>query len=343
MTSAASAVPQGVMRMLELALSAACAASVRVAVTLGLPDALGDVAATADELADVTGVRPDILRRLLRLLISHGVFAEKTDGRYVHTEVSRLLREDAPHSVKYLVLWCTEPWTWELWGHLEEAVRTGKNIFLDLHGKDFFEHLHAEWLESAEVFDLAMTQSSQQSASAIAEMLTMTGVQTIADIGGGQGHVLATLLERYPTLQGVLFDLPDVVANADARLRAGGELASRVRLLPGDCRETIPVQADIYIFKNVLGWDDEGTVLVLRNAVKAAKPGARVVIIENLVDSGPGQKVTTAMDLRLLLSVGGKKRTKDELIALVERSKLIIKNVQPVDSLLHMIETVVPA
>jgi C-methyltransferase len=343
MTSAASAVPQGVMRMLELALSAACAASVRVAVTLGLPDALGDVAATVDELAEVIEVRPDILRRLLRSLICHGVFAEETDGRYVHTEASRLLREDAPHSVKYLVLWCTEPWTWELWGHLEEAVRTGKNIFFDLHGKDFFEHLHAEWPESAEVFDVAMTQSSQQSALAIAEMLTMTGVQTIADIGGGQGHVLATLLERHPTVQGALFDLPDVVANADARLRAGGELASRVRLLPGDCREKIPVQADIYIFKNVLGWDDEGTVLVLRNAVKAAKPGARVVIIENLVDSGPGQKVTTAMDLRLLLSVGGKKRTKEGLIALVERSGLIIKNVQSVDSLLHMIETAVPA
>jgi C-methyltransferase len=342
MTNAASPVPQA-LRLLELALSAACAASVRAAAKLGLPDVLGEKGATADELATAVGANPDALRRLLRSLTCYGVFAEKTGGRYVHTEASRLLREDAPHSLKYLVLWCTEPWTWELWGHLEEAVRTGKDVFVDLHGKEFFEHLHAEWPESAEVFDLAMTQSSKLSAMAIAEMLTMSGVQTVADIGGGQGHVLATLLERHPAVQGILFDLPDVVANADPRLRAGGELAGRVQLLPGDCRKEIPVRADTYMFKNILGWEDEGTVLVLRNAVKAARPGARVVIVENLVDGGPGQTFTTAMDLRMLLSVGGRKHTKDGLLALVEQSGLIIQNVRPINFYLHMIEATVPA
>jgi C-methyltransferase len=216
-------------------------------------------------------------------------------------------------------------------------------VFVDLHGKEFFEQLHAEWPESAEVFNLAMTQSSKLSAMAIAEMLTMSGVQTVADIGGGQGYMLATLLERHPALHGVLLDLPDVVANADPRLRAGGKLAGRVRLLPGDCRKEIPVQADTYIFKNILGWEDESTVLVLRNVVKAARPGARVVIVENLVDGGPGLTFTTAMDLRMLLSVGGKKHTKDGLLALVEQSGLILQNVRPVNLYLHMVEATVPA
>lgn len=342
MTNAASAVPQA-LRLLEFALSPACAASVRAAAKLGLPDVLGEEGATADELATAVGANPDALRRLLRSLTCYGVFVEKTGGHYAHTEASWLLREDAPHSLKYLVLWCTEPWTWELWGHLDEAVRTGKDVFVDLHGKEFFEHLHAECPESAEVFDLAMTQSSKLSAMAIAEMLTMPGVQTVADIGGGQGHVLATLLEHHPALHGILLDLPDVIANADPRLRADGELAGRVRLLPGDCRKEIPVRADTYIFKNILGWEDENTVLVLRNAVKAARPGGRVVIVENFVDGGPGQTFTTAMDLRMLLSVGGKKHTKDGLLALVEQSGLIIQNVRPVNSYLHMIEATVPA
>jgi C-methyltransferase len=342
MASATPGEPQE-LRLLELALSAACAASVRAAVKLGLPDALGDAAATADELATVVDANPDALRRLLRSLTCYGVFAEETDGCFIHTETSRLLREDAPHSLKHLVLWCTEPWTWTLWGHLDEAVRTGKDVFVDLHGREFFEHLHAEWPESAEVFDLAMTQASKLSAMDIADMLPMSGVQTVADIAGGQGHVLATLLERYPALQGVLLDLPDVVANADARLRAGGALADRVRLLPGDCRAEIPVQVDTYVFKNILGLGAEDAVLVLRNTVKAARPGARVVIVENFVDGGPGQTFTTAMDLRMLLSVGGRKHTKDGLLKLVEQSGLIIQDVRPVNSYQHMIETTVPA
>lgn len=340
MTSAASTEPQEVLQLSNLALSAACAASVRAAAKLGLPDVLGERGATAEELATAVGANLDTLQRLLRSLTCYGVFAEKADGRYVHTEASRLLREDAPQSLKYFVLWCTEPWTWELWSHLEEAVRTGKNMFVDLHGKEFFEHLHAEWPESAEVFNLAMTQLSKLSATTIAEMLTMSGVQTIADIGGGQGYVLATLLERHPALHGILLDLPDVVANADPRLRASGELAGRVRLLPGDFRKEIPV-ADTYIFKHILGSEDD--ILVLRNAVKAARPGARVLIMENLADDGPGLTFTTAMDLWMLLGIGGKKHTKNELLALVQQSGLIIQDVRPVHAYLHMIEATVPA
>jgi len=82
----------------------------------------------------------------------------------------------------------------------------------------------------------------------------LTGVSTVADIGGGQGFVLAGLLERDPALHGTLLDLPAVVAGADPRLRDGGALAARAALLPGDCREGIPVRADLYILKNILEW-----------------------------------------------------------------------------------------
>ncbi|GAU71010.1 putative methyltransferase [Streptomyces sp. NBRC 110611] len=337
-----SPTPQPAMRLRELIFGAACAAAVRAAARLGVADALGDRPATAEELAVAVHTEPGPLRRLLRALSCYGIFAETDDGRYTHTEMSRLLREDTPHSLRYISLWCTEPWTWEAWPRLDEAVRSGRDVFDGLYGKGFFDYLHEDAAESAEVFDRAMTTSSRQSADDIAGLLDLTGVSSVADIGGGQGHVLASLLEKYPALEGTLLDLPTVVANPDPRLRAGGALASRVRLVPGDCRDDIPVRADVYIIKNILEWDDESTRRTLANVIRAARPGARVVIIENLVDDSPSMKFTTAMDLLLLLNVGGAKHSKESLVSRMTQAGLEVGEILVVNPYLHAFECTVP-
>ncbi|MFE1384208.1 methyltransferase [Streptomyces sp. NPDC058740] len=338
--AADSAEPQ-VLGLLERALSSSCAASLRAAVKLGLADAVGDGPVTAEALARTVGADPDALRRLLRSLTCHQVFAEDPEGRFVPTEISRLLRTGTEDSLDQLVLWMTEPWTWELWGRLDESVRTGKDVFVDLHGQEFFDQVHSAWPESAAVFDRAMTQASVQSARAVAAAVPLSGARTVADIGGGQGCLLAALLEHHPGLRGTLFDRPDVLAGADARLREGGALADRARLVAGDCREAVPADIDAYVFKNVLGMNDEDAVVVLGNVVRTARPGTRVIIVENLVDDGPGQMFSTGMDLRMLLTVGGRKHTRQSLLGLVERAGLTVRDVRPVNTYQHLIEATV--
>ncbi|MFJ4865400.1 MULTISPECIES: methyltransferase [unclassified Streptomyces] len=334
--------PQPAMRMRELVFGAACAAAVRAAARLGVADALGESPATAAELATAVEAEPLPLQRLLRALACYGIFAETEDGQFVHTEMSRLLREDDPHSLRYIALWCTEPWTWQAWPRLDDAVRSGGSVFQELYGKGFFDYLHQDAHESAHVFNRAMTTSSMQSALDVAELLDLTGINVVADIGGGQGHVLASLLEKHPTVRGVLLDLPGVAAKADPRLREGGELAARAEIVPGDCREAIPVDADMYIIKNILEWDDDSTRRTLSNVVGAARPGSRVVIIENLVDDSPSMKFTTAMDLLLLLNVGGAKHTKASLCARMADAGLVIGEIRPVNAYLHAFECTVP-
>ncbi|WP_436844432.1 methyltransferase [Streptomyces wuyuanensis] len=330
------------MRLRELVFGAALAGSVRAAARLGVADALGEKPATAEELAAAVKADPRALRRMLRALTCYGIFTEQADGSFAHTEMSRLLREDDPHSLKYISLWCTEPWTWDAWPRLDEAVRTGSSVFDGLYGKGFFDYLHEDAHESAHVFNQAMTTSSMQSALDVAELLDLTGAATVADIGGGQGHVLASLLEKNPGLSGTLLDLPRVVANADPRLRDGGSLADRVTIVPGDCREAIPVQADVYIIKNILEWDDESTRRTLRNVVSAARPGARVVVIENLVDDTPSMKFTTSMDLLLLLNVGGAKHTRESMAGRMADAGLVVGDVRPVNAYLHAFDSVTP-
>jgi hypothetical protein len=339
----ANPAPPPSMRMRELVFGAACAAALRAAARLGVADALGDAPMRAEDLAAAVGAEPKPLRRLLRALSCYGVFTEHEDGTFTHTDMSRLLREDDPNSLRNISLWCTEPWTWEAWPRLDQAVRTGRNVVQDLYGKEFFVYLNEDAPESADVFNRAMTTSSKQSAQDVAELLDLSGSSSVADIGGGQGHVVASLLEKYPSMRGTLLDLPRVVEKADPRLRPGGALADRVSIVPGDCRTSIPVHADVYIIKNILEWDDESTARTLRNVIEAGGPKARVVVIENLVDDTPSMRFSTAMDLLLLLNVGGAKHTTKSMVDRLTAAGLIIDTIDPVNPYLHAFDCTVPA
>ncbi|MFI5673161.1 methyltransferase [Streptomyces cellulosae] len=341
MTTAQTAPPPS-MRLRELVFGAACAAALRAAARLGVADALGDSPMAVEDLAAAVKTEPRPLRRLLRALSCYGVFAERQDGTFAHTDMSRLLREDDPHSLRDITLWCTEPWTWDAWPELDEAVRTGQNVVQGLYGKEFFTYLNEDAPESAAVFNRAMTTSSEQSARDVAALLDLSGTASVADIGGGQGHVVASLLDKYPSMHGTLLDLPRVVDNALPRLRERGDLADRARIVPGDVRVAVPVKADAYVIKNILEWDDDSTARTLRNVIEAGGPGARVVVIENLVDDTPSMRFSTAMDLLLLLNVGGAKHTTDSMVSRLTEAGLVIDDIRPVNPYLHAFDCHVP-
>ncbi|MEU5098275.1 methyltransferase [Streptomyces sp. NPDC020996] len=342
MTTEQTAPPPS-MRLRELAFGAACAAALRAAARLGVADALGDGPTSVEDLAAAVKAEPRPLRRLLRALSCYGVFAERQDGTFEHTDMSRLLRENDPHSLRYISLWCTEPWTWDAWPKLDEAVRTGRNVVEDLYGKEFFVYLNEDAPESAEVFNRAMTTSSMQSAQEVAAVLDLSGSTSVVDIGGGQGHVVASLLDKYPSMHGTLLDLPQVVERADPRLRGSGDLAGRVSIVPGDCREAVPVRADVYVIKNILEWDDDSTARTLRNVIGTGGPGTRVVVIENLVDDTPSMRFSTGMDLLLLLNVGGAKHTTESMVGRLTDAGLVIDDIRPVNPYLHAFDCHVPA
>ncbi|MFG3253162.1 methyltransferase [Streptomyces sp. NPDC048172] len=329
--------PADATRLRELGMSLGFAGALRAAVTLGVPDALGDKPSTAEELAPQTGAHAPTLERLLRALTSHGVFEETEERRFAHTELSRLLREDSPAGMRFIVLWATAPWTWQAWPKLADAVRSGERVFDSLYGKEFFAHLAEDDPEAKATFDGAMTQSSRITSAPVADALDLTGIRTVVDIGGGQGHLLRTLLERHPHLHGTLFDLPGVVAGALPELREG-PLAERADVIGGDCRETVPPGKDLYLCKNVLEWDDDSSLAALRAMVANARPGARVTLVQNLVEDSSELKVTTTMDLFLLLNVGGKKHTAAGLAELFSRAGLAYTGHAPVPGTsLHLV------
>ncbi len=335
-----------VCRLEHLAVGAGVAAALQAAVRLGVPEAVGDDPMEVSEVAARTGAVPGTLGRLLRALERQGVFEEASPGRYRHNALSRLLRDDAPYGLKHLVLWLGAPWTWQAWPLLDEAVRDGKAVVPEIFGKDFYSYLTQDAAESARLFDKAMTAVSSLSSRQVARAIDLTGVDSVVDIAGGQGHLLRTLLARHPHVRGALFDLADTVADAVPELRADGAYGDRCRLVPGDCLDEVPVKADLYILKNILDWPDENSLRVLKNIGAAADPGARILVIDSVMDADPEEmRVTSVIDLFMLLNVGGQRHTRREFEALFEKAGLELTGTKAVSGTfptLHLVQATFP-
>jgi C-methyltransferase len=323
-----------------------CNSAMMMTVTkFGLADQIDDEPVSLTDLAAAVGADADALGRLLRALEVRGVFQEVGADYFTHTDLSRLLREDHPKSLHWLARWESEPWTWLAWSRLDQVVRTGQPAFPGQDGKEFFTYLAEDAPESQAIFNRAMSQTSEYTSNVIADVVDLSGATQIVDIGGGRGHLLCTLMRRNPHVRGVLYDLPAAVDQADAALQPGGELAGRATLRSGNALESVPGGCDVYIMKNLLEmWDDETIVHVLSNVAIAAPAGARVLIIQSLIDtvSSAEMQVMTATDLMLMINIGGRRHRRHLMEGLIARSGLTLSAIQPTHSSLSVICARVP-
>ncbi len=191
--------------------------AIHVAAVLGIADLLADGPRTSDELAAQTDANPGSLYRLLRALASVGVFHEEGGRRFALTPVGESLRSDVPGSLRGWAAFVGRPYFREAWSQLEHSIRTGENAFQYVHGTDVWSY-RAERPEESVIFDLAMEALTGASNRALLDAYDFSRFGTVIDIGGGNGVLLAALLTEYPTMQGIVFDQPHVVANSEARL-----------------------------------------------------------------------------------------------------------------------------
>ncbi len=251
------------------------AMALSVAARLRLADALAAGPKAVGDLAAETRTHAPSLYRVLRALASVGVFAEDAGGRFRQTPLSEVLRSSVPGSMRAVADYCGADWSWRPWGHLLDSVRTGRTAFDEVFGEQAFEYLAKHPAESA-VFNEGMTGFSMQASPAVAEAYDFSPFGTIVDVGGGHGHLLCTILAKYPASNGVVFDAPHVVEGAKPRIAEAG-LADRCRAEGGDFFRAVPA-GDAYVMKHILhDWPDDKAGVILRNCRAAAKPGAKLL------------------------------------------------------------------
>lgn len=288
--------------------------AIHVAATLGIADLLAAGERTSDELAAATRTDPSSLYRLLRALASEGIFEEDSAGSFANSAASELLRSDAHPSVYGWAVFIGRPYFWQGWGNLLHSVRTGESGVAHAVGMDSWSYRAAHPEESA-IFDRAMTDQSRALSSTVVDAYDFGRFQCIADIAGGHGAQLASILTRYPGTRGVLFDQPHVVDGAGELLRNAG-VGDRCSVIGGSFFETAP-RADAYVLKHILhDWNDGDCGRILRTLRDAAPAEARLLVIERLVGPPNEDPEGKLSDLNMLVGPGGLERTREEFAAL---------------------------
>lgn len=312
--------------------------SIYVAAKLGIADRLAAGPQSAADLAAATATDPRSLYRLLRALASVGIFSEGADGRFGLTPLADCLRSDVPGSQLAMALMMGEE-HYRCWGDLLESVRTGRTAFDRLYGQPIFEYL-GERSEQAQVFDAAMTAIHGRETQAMLDAYDLSGIGTLADIGGGNGSNLIGVLQRYPAMKGLLFDLPHVVGRArEGLVRAG--LGDRCRVVEGDFFATIPEGADAYFLRHIIhDWDDARALTILRNIRRAMPDGARLLVVEHVLPPGNDPSFGKLLDLNMLLLPGGMERTEAEFRKLYGEAGFRLTRVVPTQGDLSVVEGV---
>jgi hypothetical protein len=308
-----------------------------VAAKLNIADHLASAPKNVAELARATGATEDALYRILRALAAVGVFEEIAPRVFGNNPPSETMRSGAQGSTHPMTLWMCDPFHLRVYAEVMHSVMTGQPAAEKAVGMpvfDYFQHDPELW----EVFNNAMTAFSQFIVPAAISAYDFSGIETLVDVAGGHGQVLTSILERYPSTKGVLFDLEHVIAGAVPRLRAAG-LADRVTTQAGNFFESVPGGGDAYIMKHIIhDWDDERALLILRKIKAVMKPGGRVILIESVIAPGNAPDFGKLIDLEMLLMPGGRERTEEEFRALFARAGFDLKRVIPTASPLSVLE-----
>jgi hypothetical protein len=323
--------------MIEMILAGWTSQAITVAAQLGVADALADGPLPIDQLAARVDADADALRRLLRALISRGVFRHRRDGRYELNSLADTLRSDAPASMKSAARFYGSQEQRERWTLLVDSVRTGTSVVPALRGKSSFDYF-ADEPELAELFNQTMTSVSEMTDATVVAGYDFGAYPTIVDVGGGHGPLLAAILAAAPASRGVLYDLPLVVSNAPSLLREQG-IADRVVIAEGSFFDSVPGDGDAYVLKNIIhDWPDDKAVQILRNVRAAAGPRTTVLLVEFVIPNHNREFPGKWVDLEMMLNLGARERTAAEYRDLLSQAGFRMTRVVQTASPLSVVE-----
>ena len=310
-------------RLMQMSTGYMVSSALFVAAKLDIADLLWDGVQPVAELARLTGTLEEPLYRVLRALASVGVFAEVEPKSFALTPTAYPLCTQSESSVRNMVHWIADPFHYPIWSELFATVKTGKPAIEIVHGKQTFEALFSD-PRVARSFNDGMTNISARTAPAILAAYDFSGIRKLVDVGGGHGHLLRSILKRYPETEGTLYDLESVVQGA-----AHGE---RLNLVAGDMFECVPAGADAYMMQHIIhDWDDLSASKILTNCRKA---------LEGVIRQGNEPDPNKFLDLEMLTMCTGKERTEEQYRELLASAGLRLNRVVPTREMVNVIEAV---
>lgn len=326
-------------QLIQMAAASWVAAVVYAAAKLSLADHLAAGPRSAVDLAGPTGTHAPSLHRLMRTLAGLGILTERDGQRFALTTLGEALKADAPGSARATLIAFCGPAFWRSWEEIIYSLQTGKPGFDKAVGMPVFDYL-AQHPEEASYFSEAMVGFHGAEPPAVARAYDFSPIETLVDVGGATGNMLAAILSAHAAPRGILFDRAHVVSEAPALLEARG-VAARVTIEPGDFFQGVPAGGDAYLLSHIIhDWNEDQCLTILGHCRTAMKPDGRLLIVETVLPPGDTPHQGKVQDMVMLVVPGGQERTEAEYAALLGKAGFRISRVVPTDSVVSIVEAV---
>ncbi len=291
----------------------------RTLASLSVAEHFGAGPLSAGQVADRVSSDPDMTFRLLRAATAMGFLTYEPDtSQFSGTAMLDVLRGDSAFSLKHYAQAGPSEAFWLPSLRLTDTVLHGRNHAEDVLGCTPFEYF-AQHEDEARLFSSAMTELSTPVINEAVTAIDIGEARLAIDVGGADGAFVAGLLERHPELHGVVLDLPQVMAGVAGEARRRG-MADRMTGQPGDFFDRLP-SADLYLLKFILhDWDDASCRRILSNVRRAMNPGARLIIVEMMADTGTLE--ASLMDIAMMFAFTGQERDERHFESLLSAAGL---------------------
>lgn len=280
-------------------------------VQLDLADHLSAQPRSVEGLALRTGINPDRMRVLCQACAALGLMQRQRDGRYALGRLGAAL-PGIPGLAQMIL-------------HHDVLYRDMANpvaFFRDAPETElagFWPYVFGATgqidPQTAATYSDLMAESQTLVAEEALRVLDLRGIGTLLDIGGGTGAFLTAVGRAYPDIGLHLFDLPQVIEPAAARLAAAG-LSDRTQITGGSFRaDPLPLGADaISLIRVLYDHSDDTVAALLSNAHAALPAGGRLIVSEPMSGGARPQRAGDAYFGLYCLAMGtGRTRSATEI------------------------------
>ncbi|KAI5857804.1 O-methyltransferase-domain-containing protein [Tricharina praecox] len=288
------------------------------------------------QIAAASNLHEDFVTRIIRYATTSHIFKESRPGWVIHTAASRAILED--HLLRsFLAINADEGLSAaakineanDKYGHTGSRYETAFCVANGLEGEDMFgfmERPDQQWRKKRFAECMQYRAKNEESTSAVNKECDpllngsfdwdAIGEGLVVDIGGGLGHICASIARNHPKPRFLVQDLASVVSQGKTSIESEEEsVKSRISFIESDFWSPQTVEADVYFMRLVMhDWSDEGCAKILKNIIPKMKPNSRIVIVDAILAEANTipklfEKLQRTLDLSMMMLVGGKERT----------------------------------
>ena len=183
------------------------------------------------------------------------------------------------------------------------------------------------WMEAmrdesfATSFTAAMDSRGAYLAQKLAQVVDLTGHQSLLDVAGGSGIYACSLARRFGHLAAAVLEISPVDVATERSIRDKG-MQGRVRVITGDMFKLIPEGYDAHLFANTFhDWDMESICKLIALSYAALPPGGVIQVFDAHLNAGKNGPLAVAEYACLLMhSTEGRCYSTSEITVLLQEA-----------------------